>query len=96
MKKILGLGMLTMLMLCCEVGPRQASAGQKNYRKVASSGGVDYSNGDVLVDIVNKNGMEFHVYHSYHGIFVINQTKEMFEFELLKKQIDEIDKRNKE
>jgi hypothetical protein len=91
MKKILGLTMLTMLMLCCEVGPRQASAGQR-----VATHDNNLGTGDVVIDIVNKNNMEFHIYHNYHGVFVVNQTKELLEVELLKKQINEIDKRNQE
>jgi len=83
--------MLTMLMVCCEVGPRQASAGQR-----VAPHDYKYDTGDVLMDIVNKNDMEFHVYHNYHGVFVVNQTKELLEVELLKKQINEINKRNQE
>jgi hypothetical protein len=88
MKKILGLTMLTMLMVCCEVGPRQASAGSSTFIDKPVYEGI-YSTS------YEKSGMEYRIFSMYNGgMCVVNVTKDKLEVELLKKQINEIDKRD--
>lgn len=89
MKKILGLTTLTVLMMCCEVGPRQA---------LAKSGFVsDPPANGVYTSSYKEGGMEYRVFSMYNGgMYVVNVTKDKLEVELLKKQINEIDKRNQE
>jgi len=86
MKRILTLVWLTAILVCCDVGPRHSSAGTK------VNGLVDRT-----VKIVD--GIIYHIYctgSSYTGVFVVNHTKELLEIELIKKQINEIDKGNQE
>lgn len=80
--------MLTTVIVCCEVGPREASASE-NYSKDLSY--------PARVQTDYYDGMEFRVYTSRYGesgVHVINITKEKLEIELLQKQLDEINKRD--
>ena len=88
MKRILTLLCLTVILVCCDMGPRQSSAS-------VSIDGISY-----LKRVIHKiDSIEYHLYYtgSYDGgVDVINHTKELLEIELIKKQIDEIDKGNQE
>lgn len=91
MKKILGLTMLTMLVVCCEVGPRQVSA------TTTSTIIADPNANGIYATSYEKYGMEYRIFSMYNGgMCVVNATKDKLEVELLQKQINEIDKRNKE
>jgi len=84
MKKILGLTMLTMLMVCCDVGPRQTSAG------TSTTIGNPHSS-PIFSTSYEKSGMEYRIFSVYNGgMCVINVTKDELEVELLQLQIDSL------
>ena len=82
MKRIFTIVSLVVLMVACDVGPRQASA----------YGPISEVFKDVRQSTWTKDGMEYHAFvlANYGGIFVVNHTKEKLDIKLKTLQIEKL------